>query len=59
VTSFIRFRAPIDPFLVMLAAVLLVDIRADLARLRRQWAALGEADRERRKAAQAGEPTPM
>lgn len=32
VSGFIRFRAPIDPFLVMLSALLLVDVRDQFAR---------------------------
>lgn len=41
VTGFIRFRSPIDPFVVMLAALLIADLLEPLSRHRRRGAAAG------------------
>jgi 4-amino-4-deoxy-L-arabinose transferase-like glycosyltransferase len=43
VTGFVRFRAPIDPFFVLLAALLVADIGEQVAHLRRGLSALSHA----------------
>jgi 4-amino-4-deoxy-L-arabinose transferase-like glycosyltransferase len=43
VTGFIRFRAPIDPFLVMLAALVLVEMGESFQRLRASYRRLSDS----------------